>query len=515
MLNDLAAVLSFAANAIFSQDVDLVRRLVPVAGNKNDPRSPSHVLRRTFEPGVFLQEDDIQEVIRFVEQLVALNRSSYELAIRAIRQVVGASTRVADDPSLAYTMFVAALESLSSVTDAPRQTWDAFDVRKRRLIDASLTGLDYDMAGKIRAAVLEAEKAGATRRFVTFVLDHISPSYYRTEAVDALRPIPAVNMERALKRAYGIRSRNVHDLEELAPEAWTYTNQADSVDPAGKGLMLTLEGLNRLSRHVIREFVARASTVQDEAFDYRAALPNVLQLRLAPEMWINDATGLTAKTAAAYFEGFVELLLDKAPQMPSPDGEPPGRVILPAMGPVLSLIENKVPRTRNLAAKRSMVGIYVLWHSLLPEDSHLPAAQAFLHTYAPVLDPPSIQAFVVATILGQEIIWATEEFREFAKRRLNDRADGKADPIATVFEAAIAARLAMTFASTENLELAAAYLSRAVEELPGNQRLMHAETSFQSGETLELDLHGLIFGVPISESDDSASFPVRRRTVVT
>jgi hypothetical protein len=122
---------------------------------------------------------------------------------------------------------------------------------------------------------------------------------------------------------------------------------------------------------------------------------------------------------------------------------------------------------------------------------------------------------VVATILGQEIIWATEEFREFAKRRLNDRADGKADPIATVFEAAIAARLAMTFASTENLELAAAYLSRAVEELPGNQRLMHAETSFQSGGTLELDLHGLIFGVPISESDDSASFPVRRRTVVT
>ncbi|WP_311215118.1 MULTISPECIES: hypothetical protein [unclassified Arthrobacter] len=507
LFDDLAAVLSFAANAIFSPDVDLVRRLIPDAGNKNDPRSPSHILRKTFEPGTLLQEDQIKDLILFIERLLALNRENYELTIRAIRQVVAASTRVVDDPSLAYTMFVAALESLSSSAEAPQQTWDAFDGRKRRLIDTALTGLDDAAAGRIRDAVLLADKAGATRRFVAFVVDHISPSYYRDEAVDALRPMPAFSMEKALKRAYGIRSRNVHGLVELAPEAWTHTGQADSVDPAGEGLMLSLEGLNRLSRHVIREFVFRASTVQVGAFDYRRSLPNVIRMRLAPEMWINDATGLTAKTSAAYFEGFVELLLDKAPKEPPADGQPTDPVILPAMGSVLSRVEALLPQTKNLSAKRSMVGIYVLWNSLLPEESHPATASAFLEKYTPLLEVPSLQSFTVRIILESGPEWTTEELLEFAESRLKERAAGKAEPIAAVIEAAIAAKLAMACAAAGQTEAATAHLSRAMEELPGNRRLMDAESKFLSNGSLELDLPALLVGAPLTQSNEDLASP--------
>jgi hypothetical protein len=171
LLNDLASVLSFASNAIFSADVDLVRRLVTGSNVGPDRRTPSHVLRRTFDSDLFLQEDEVDKVGHFVEQLVALNRTNFELSMRAIRQIVNASTRVADDPTLAYTMYVAALESLSSGVDPSEPSWTMLDNRKRRIIDAALAGVELLHAERIRSAILEAEQAGAARRFVTFVLD--------------------------------------------------------------------------------------------------------------------------------------------------------------------------------------------------------------------------------------------------------------------------------------------------------------------------------------------------------
>jgi hypothetical protein len=86
-------------------------------------------------------------------------------------------------------------------------------------------------------------------------------------------------MERALKIAYDIRSRNVHSLEDFLPETWALGDRAETVNPRRVSLMLSIEGLNRLARQVIREFVAHAPTEQIDEFDYRTALPNFLATR--------------------------------------------------------------------------------------------------------------------------------------------------------------------------------------------------------------------------------------------
>jgi hypothetical protein len=74
--------------------------------------------------------------------------------------------------------------------------------------------------------------------------------------------------------------------------------------------MLSIEGLNRLARQVIREFVAHAPTEQIDEFDYRTALPNFLRVELAPQYWIGSPDGLSKETAGLYFDGLVSILLE-------------------------------------------------------------------------------------------------------------------------------------------------------------------------------------------------------------
>jgi hypothetical protein len=157
------------------------------------------------------------------------------------------------------------------------------DGRKRKLIDGSLDGADADLAERVRQAVMDAERLGASSRFQALVLGHVSPGYFRAEAAGATRPVRGADLERVVKLAYRIRSRNVHVLEELPQEAWILGDRADTVTPPGLGIMLSHEGLARLGRHVIRNFIDRAPAEVDPTFDWRASLPGKVHLQIAPQ----------------------------------------------------------------------------------------------------------------------------------------------------------------------------------------------------------------------------------------
>jgi hypothetical protein len=115
---------------------------------------------------------------------------------------------------------VAALESLSDGTSASAPTWDRLEARKRGLVDDALKDADAAVAERVRQAVMEGERLGAKSRFVAFVMNNVSPGFFRTEAADAVRPVRGADLERVVKLAYDVRSRNVHVLEDLRPEAW-------------------------------------------------------------------------------------------------------------------------------------------------------------------------------------------------------------------------------------------------------------------------------------------------------
>lgn len=496
IIADLAAVLSFATNLTFHTDHDLVHRLVPAQLDERSRRTPSSILRRTFDPQVVLLNPDVDDLRAFMTQLLSLHRPRYDAAMRAIRRVVDACNRAADDPTLAYTLFVAALESLSEGADATAPSWESLDKHKRDLVDKALHDTDNATADRVRTAVLDAERLGAGRRFETFVLSHVQPSYYRTEATDAVRPVAASELPRALRRAYGIRSRNVHVLEELPPEAWVFTDRAELIHPAGRTAMLSLEGLNRLARHVIREYVTRADTHLDTTFDWRRNLPGILRMRLAAQYWLGSVEGYGHDTAADHLEGFLGLLIDVLAER---DG-----TALPDLRPVLDRIEQLVPGRQQQNGSTEMVAVYYLWHAVMRPEFHQPAADTFLAKHGPLLQTPSITSFATDLLASTPDRWTLQDLRTVADDRRDRRLRGKTQPIPTVFDAALHVVLALNLLQAGREDEAAQAVSHAVEIMPGNPQLTALETAILSAPAVEFDTRRFVLGLVPSEPPDEA-----------
>jgi hypothetical protein len=488
LIDDLADVLSFALNAVFSCDHDLVHRLVPDSLARRGRSSTASQLRSTFDPLLIVTDAELDDVRVFITQLLALRRPAFEAAMKAIRRIVRAWQKVADDPTIAYTDIVAALESLAAEDQAvPAPTWQNVDGRKRKIIDAALEGVDEGIAGRVRQAVIEAERAGAKMRFVEFVLANVSPAFFRGEAVDAICPIRGADLRRAVRLAYDVRSNNLHSLTDLPPEAWVFGDRADTVSPPEIGTMLSLEGLSRLARHVVRSYVASAPTGTDTTFNWREAVPGQLKAELAPEYWIWAPGGLTKDMATRYLDAFIRHLLDV---------DSGGRQGVVNMDGVLARIETLVPGTAASPARTAMIALYALWHQRLSAEAHRDGAQTLLAKYQGVLDAPSVTAFATGLLTDRLPTWSSDQWLALATDRRNERATKSAQPLPPALDAALLVVAAEELRAAGQQDQAAQLAGWAVEEMPGNEALCAWEASVAAGQPpIEIDLRGLILGI--------------------
>ena len=487
LVDDLADVLSFGLNSVFSRDGDLVERLVGSPQQQpNRPAAPK-IFRDTFDPARYVSDTELDELRRFMELLLALERRHFEAAMRAIRRIVHAVQRAEINPTVAYVDLVAALESLSEGTTAPAPSWEQMDRRKARLLDEVLDDADADLADSVRCAVMEAERLGAGSRFVAFVVDHVSPEYFREEASEALRPVRGADLERVLRLAYKVRSRNVHLLEDLPPEAFVLGERADTVSPPDIGTMLSLEGLARLARHVVRNYVDRAPVGVDTTFNWRRSLPGQVQVSLAPQYWIWNAAGFGHASAERYFSGFSEHLLATF------DGSNEG---VTEMQAVLERIEELVPGTAEGRTKQAMAATYVLWHRFLVPDAHRPNSSGFLEEYEKLLQPPGIPAFVVGVLSNRLPDWSPDQWLTLASERRAERTGRIHLQIPPALDAALQGIAAEVLVEAGRRDEAALLARNAIEEMPGNAELIAWERGLLAGEAIELDLNVLIDGKP-------------------
>jgi hypothetical protein len=483
LIDAVADVLSFGLNAVFSRDGDLVRRLVPGALDGSSQPSASKLFRHTFDPHRFVPDAELEEIRRFMTQLLALKRSHFEAAMRAIRRIVHATQHAVDDPTLAYVDLVAAVESLSEGTSVPAPTWDRLNGRKRQLIDAALEGAEASVAERVREAVMEAERLGAKSRFVAFVMDNVSPEYFRTEAADAVRPVRGADLERVVKLAYDIRSRNVHVLEDLPPEAWVLGDGADTVSPPDTGTMLSHAGLARLARHVVRSYINRAPAEIDSTFNWRASLPGKVQVRFAPQYWIGNAKGFDYRSASRYFSGFVEHLANVFA------GRTEG---MAPMREVLARIEQISPGIADGPDKTLMVAIYALWHSALAASDHRPDAANFLAKHEHLLLRVEAPSFVVGLLTDQMPEWTDDDWHTLATERRAERSTRRHLELPAGFDAALLVMAAERLMEAGRADEARTLAGFAVEELPGYEPLMAWEARLAAGEPSELDLRALV-----------------------
>ncbi|WP_454857535.1 hypothetical protein [Promicromonospora soli] len=420
--------------------------------------------------------------------LLALERPSFERAMRAIRHVVRATHNAVDDPTGAYTEMVEGLESLADADLAPAVEWDRYDGRKRALIDASLDGLDPERADAIREAVLEADRFGATSLFVHSTIARLGEEYFRAEASGTKMPTRGPDLGSALKLAYRARSQKSHVLRDLPPEVFLFSGNEthDVID--GSGAMLTFAGMWRLVRHVIRRFVADSPKRVDPTFDWRRALPGRATLRLAPQYWVANPASFSKDNAPDRLAGLAEIFVETIA------GRGAG---VPNLVDVLVRIEGLVPGLAKSDGRTAMTAICWMWHSLMAPQEHRPEARRFLEKHSANLDHPSVITFLASTASGAELPARTsDEYLALAEARHADRSRRRHFRMPAQFDAALHVETADLLEADGRHELALRHAGWAVEELPGNEMLIEWEARLRAGKhDPNLPISRLIFGV--------------------
>jgi hypothetical protein len=474
LIDDIAYVTTFVLNRTFSRNHEQVRRLVSTERPSSRHHTAANLFPRLFDPPQLIQEVNWVELNAFMTDLLELQREDFARVMRVIRNAVDATRSAIDDPTGAYTNMVAALESLGDDSLTTSTAWDRYDLVKRKIIDPALKGVDGSDAERVRAAILEADRTGLKRRFVASTLARVSPRYYREEAVNTMRPPRAVELERMLSIAYDIRSRRSHVLQDLGSEAWVLADGAETTFEANFERILTLAGLWRLTGHVVRRFVADAPKVQPEPWDYRGALPGLVQMQLAPQYWVGQADGFDVGSAAQWFNGVVEAMISWLSAEGSDGFDLTG---------VIKKIHRLVPGLPDGEPKTTMVAIHVLWHEWLPPEDPVAGAAEFVENYGFCLDPPTPMAFAVGVLSNRRLpVWTPDEWAAMACSRHAARLKGGESPLPATIEALIQLEAADQLELVGRHEEAVVLAANAVEEAPGNTSLLAWEARLMAGD---------------------------------
>jgi hypothetical protein len=402
LLNDFSAVVAFALDITCTPDSDLTRRLLATERPSLGVQTvPNNFMTRTFDKQVISKEGDADVLAQFVTHLVGLERKRFEAAMRSIRQYITGLHRIADNISLAYTQIVMSVESLSQQFDGHVAEWADYDHRKREKIDEALEGTPAEVGDKVRDAVLANEHVAIARRFRDFALSHVAPSFFRSEATQTVGPISRGDLAVALQKAYTLRSRYVHGLQEV-PGQLTMGGMPEIVDD-GDRPALSIAGLARVARHIIMQFVARGPYVEREQFDYRLSLPNIVTVRLAPEYWIANTGGFTYKHGPEKLSALIGQITS-AVLLRAPDAK------MTDIRPVLAMIEEMVTSLQKVGQRLPLLTMYFLFHQWAGPDFSREQWPALFEKYKSDFDNPSIESFVAHILTGHQIDWTSARF---------------------------------------------------------------------------------------------------------
>ena len=488
--NDFAAIVSFALNNICTTDSALTHQLT---GGLSPPTGvrPNRLVSRAFDSQVWCHDEDVGKLVNFVEDLIGLRRKRYLAAMRAIRTYVKGLYRIGDDPELTYTMLVASIESLVQDFKGYVPKWDDYAEDKRRKIDNALSEAGDHTRERVREAILDIEHVALTRRFCDFALDHIQPSYFREEAAGEINPVGRADLSSALRQAYDIRSKHIHSLRELPSLLTAGFHRGETLNVDGL-TMLTFQGLTRLVRHVVTEFIRRQPKVDFEVYDYSSERAGIVMAPLAPKYWIGRTDSLAASSGRRRLEGF---LVQIAACILGEENED-----VTNLSKLLLEVEKLLPNMSETNRKPFLV-LYVLFNELLIPETKLERYEEIRRRYKTEIEAPCAETMVLHLLLGTTQNWSLEKHQALHDAYLGGQ--GKRDrlKLPPILRSGLSLALAERYRVAEKTEQAHSLVSTAVENYPGYSSFSQLEASFSS----DVEIPWKLVASSMNLSSDSVS----------
>jgi hypothetical protein len=470
IVDDLCTVLSVVLDATFTTDANEMAGLV-IEAMKSGPRQ---VLIGPRLARRIVTTDALMAASVLIEKLVTLSRTEYEAAMRAMRAVNRAIAGRDREPTLAYALHVFALETLAQQWAPEITAWAQMPKRIRDAVDSALDGVDGGDADRIRAALVGAELPGSLQSIPALVREKVARSFYR-DADAGLLPVRASELDRAVERAYEIRSGTAHELADLRPEEWVVTGGFDTVRPVDGDVQLSPEGIHRLARHVIRTWIETGESSAEEQFDWRGVVPGIVRIRVAPEYVIWQQEGLTPGRAAGYFAGAVETTAKAIA------GQSEGLIPLQDVLNKAAKMVGQVP-----AAERPfLVALHMLWTRAASPELRLASSEKVLREHSDLVPAGSLLAFIVdlATDRLDFEPWNHEALETLAEQRREALRRKPTWEIPRGVDAAVFACLAVHRANAGDIAGALDAVNEAITELPGDPQLLEMEQTLTNGGT--------------------------------
>lgn len=482
-LIDFSAVASFGLNAIVSPDPAVVERLLSSQPSLAAYAPPKKFIKPCFEDQVWLQQDEIQAFVTFVDDLLALERRTFLAVMRAIRTYVAGLYRLEDDLGVAYTLMVSAIESLAQGFDSYHTVWADIDERKRRPVDAALKGASESTITGVRNAIISNEHAAIGRRYRGFVREHIGPDYFRIAPPGGGASMASFELDEALRQAYSLRSLYLHNLRTL-PDELTRPFHHEELIYVDRSATLTFHGLARLTRHVIHAFVARGKRVDREPYDYHGEESGIQFMELAPQHWVGTPF-LDSKGARKRFEGFLSQLAGCMAKAPN--------AVLTDLRPMLDDVERLMPGA-SVQQQQAMLALHYLFNISVGEHQRSPTYPEFILRYEAIVAKPSLESLVTLTIADKLSVWDIETHQNLLDRYFAKRPTPKGLHAPRVFEIAICLALAERYRQAGTIDKMKAQIDRALEIGTQSPQLFNLEKS--ADVSTPIDWHSIIFPLP-------------------
>jgi hypothetical protein len=468
-LQDFSVVVSFALNCVCTPDVDLAKRLTSGGRGLATRVTPQVVVRRFFDKEYWCQPDDIAFLRDFTNKLIGLPRTTFLGVMRALRTYVNGMHRIADDLELAYTLLVASVESLAQDFDGHENDWESFDERKRNAVDDALFGADEVISQRVREALLTVEHVALKRRFREFSIAHTTPAFFRQASKSDEFQLGRSDLAEVLGMAYQSRSKYVHQLRRL-PDMVTMGHSYAETAVDGRSTHLTLQGLARLMRSILIEFVMRQTSVARESYNYSSERSGVVQMRLAPQYWVGSAEGEIATVGRDKLEGFLQQI--ESCLLKRPDA------VITDLRLVLEKAVDFVPSTKKFH-RLPYLALHFLFNWYVSEKDSAPMPLAIKVLIEKELDEPSSESLIVHALTDQLLDWSLEVHRQTLDGYLRRKNAASGLRFPRNFEAAITLDLAERYRLVGDADACKEMVALAVENHPGHAGLLEFEKNFQ------------------------------------
>ena len=476
-LSDFAAVTAFGLNVVCTPDPDLKRRLIIGPPSSSTGAMPIQFVRTTFSERVYCQPHQAEWFAQFVGQLIDLGRKVFLDVLRAIRRFVAGMHRLGDDLSAAYTLLLSALEPLLPHLDVNPLTWADYPENRRQPIERALQNADEQTRQAVQEVLLKHEKYAIARRMRLFVDAHLDSSFFRGEAIEVDSPVGRSELQRCLGHAYVLRANYLHASKAL-PLGLTYLAQIDQAEtlPVDRKTILTFEGLSRLVRHVILQFISRQESVASEPCDYSKEEPGIIKGELAPEHWLNTPGNFTAKDGQRRLFAFCGPL---AVEMQT--NEPPKIV------DIRDLLIEAQHRFADMKPKdrRPFLFLFCLYNLKVVPDYRVYDHYGIVQFCEKELTLPTIEAMLFALLIQRAPQWPLDKHEKILRSYFNGKSRDEGIRINNLFEVGMILELGERYRVRGDTDKAKDLIRFAVENHPGNQSLMRFELGFDPSKRIK------------------------------